>query len=47
MRNNWLSNGVFSAYENILDHCYDAWNRLVDQPWTIVSIGLRYWAHRF
>ncbi|SDE63674.1 putative transposase, partial [Belnapia rosea] len=24
-----------------------AWNRLVEQPWTIMSIGLRDWAHRF
>ncbi len=47
MRNNWLSNRVFSSYENILDHCCDAWNRLVDQPWTIMSIGLPQWAHRF
>jgi transposase len=47
MRNNWLSNRVFSSYENILDHCCDAWNRLVDQPWIIMSIGLRQWAHRF
>ena len=23
-----------------------AWNKLVDQPWTIMSIGLRDWAHR-
>jgi transposase len=47
MRNNWLSNRVFSSYDNILHHCCDAWNRLVDQPWTIMSIGLRHWAHRF
>ena len=47
MRANWLSNRIFQSYENILDHCCDAWNRLVDQPWTITSIGLRQWAHRF
>ena len=47
MRNNWLSNRVFSSYENVLDHCCDAWKRLIDQPWTIMSIGLRHWAHRF
>ena len=47
MRNNWLSNRVFSSYDNILEHCCDAWNRLVDQPCTIMSIGLRHWAHRF
>jgi len=35
------------TYPDILDHCCEAWNRLVDQPWTIMSIGLRDWAHRF
>ncbi|TAN61472.1 MAG: hypothetical protein EPN20_12455 [Magnetospirillum sp.] len=24
-----------------------AWNKLVDQPWVIMSIGLRKWAHGF
>ncbi|MEO0035936.1 MAG: hypothetical protein RLZZ501_1959, partial [Pseudomonadota bacterium] len=28
-----------------VDHCCYAWNKLVDQPWTIMSIGLREWAH--
>jgi len=36
-----------TAVLNILDHCSYAWNKLVDQPWTIMSIGLRDWAHRF
>ena len=47
MRDNWLSNRVFKSYDDILDHCCDAWNKLVDQPWRIMSIGLRDWAHRF
>ena len=47
MRDNWLSNRVFSSYEDILHHCCDAWNRLVDQAWTIMSIGMRHWAHGF
>jgi transposase len=47
MRNNWLSNRVFRSYDDILDHCCDAWNKLVEQPWRIMSIGLREWAHRF
>jgi hypothetical protein len=47
MRDNWLSNRVFSSYADILDHCCEAWNKLVDQPWTIMSIGLRQWAYRF
>jgi hypothetical protein len=47
IRDNWLSNRVFRSYDDIIDHCCFAWNRLVDQPWTIMSIGLRDWAHRF
>ncbi|MBB4861033.1 transposase [Novosphingobium chloroacetimidivorans] len=46
MRDNWLSNRIFTSYENIVDHCCEAWNRLVDQPWRIMSIGMRRWAHR-
>ena len=37
---NWLSNRVFTLYDNIVDHCCDAWNKPVDQPWRIMSIGL-------
>lgn len=47
MRDNWLSNRVFDPYEDIVDHCCAAWNNLVDQPWKIMSIGMRDWAHRF
>ncbi len=47
MRDNRLSNRVFKSYNDIVDHCCDAWNKLVDQPWTIMSIGMRDWAHRF
>jgi hypothetical protein len=47
MRDNCLSNCVFSSYENIVDHCCYVWNRLADQPWTIISIGSRDWAQRF
>jgi transposase len=47
MRDNWLSNRVFHSYDNLVDHCCDAWNRLIDQPWKIMSIGLRDRAHRF
>ena len=47
MRQNWLSNRVFRSGDDILDHCCDAWNKLVDQPWCIMSLGLRQWAHRF
>jgi hypothetical protein len=41
-----LSNRVFPSYGNLLDHCCEAWNHLISQPWKIMSIGLRDWAHR-
>ena len=47
LRENWLSNRVFRSYEDILDHCCAAWNKLIDQPWRIMSLGLRDWAHGF
>ena len=25
MRDNWLSNRVFTFYDNIVDHCCEAW----------------------
>ena len=46
LRENWLSNRIFTSYTDILDHCCEAWSKLVDRPWTIMSIGLRDWAHR-
>ena len=46
MRDNWLANRVFRDYDDIVDQCCRAWNRLIDQPWKIMSIGLRDWAHR-
>jgi transposase len=46
MRDNWLSNRIFKSYEDILDHCCYAWNKLIDMPWKIMSIGLRDWALR-
>ena len=45
MRDNWLSNRVFTSHDDIVEHCCDAWNRLIDQPWKIMSIGMRDWAH--
>ncbi len=45
MRDNWLSNRVFTSYENIVATCCEAWNNLIDEPWKIMSIGLRQWAH--
>ena len=47
IRDNWLSNRVFDNADALVDHCCDAWNKLEAQPWTIMSIGMRDWAHRF
>ena len=47
LRDNWLSNRIFASYEEIVDHCCEAWNKLIDQPWRIMSLGLRDWAHGF
>lgn len=47
LRDNWLSNRIFKSYDDLVDHCCEAWNKLVDQPWHIMSIGLRQWAYRF
>ncbi len=47
MRDNWLSNRVFKSHEEIVGHCCDAWNKLVEQPWRIMSLGLRDWARGF
>ena len=47
MRDNWLSNRIFTSCENIVGHCCYAWNTLIDQPWRIMSIGLREWAHGY
>jgi hypothetical protein len=33
------------SFDDIVDHCCDAWNKLIDQPWRIISIGLREWAY--
>ena len=47
MRDNWLSNRVFKSHDDIVARCCEAWNKLIDQPWKIMSIGRRQWAHRF
>lgn len=47
LRDNWLSNKIFRSYDQILALCCEAWNKLIEQPWTIMSIGTRDWAHGF
>ena len=46
-RDNWLLNRIFKSYDDIVDHCCDAWNKLVNQPSRIMSIGPRDWAYGF
>jgi transposase len=46
LRANWLSNRVFKSYDDIVALCCDAWNKLIDRPWKIMSTGLRDWAHQ-
>ena len=45
LRANWLSNRVFETYDAIIDAACNAWNKLIEQPRTITSIGTREWAH--
>ena len=46
MGDNWLSNRIFTSYNDIVDRCCCAWNQLIDQPWRIMAIGLRDWDHQ-
>ncbi len=47
MRENWLSNRIFQSYDDIVALCCEAWNKLIERPWNIISIGMRQWAHGF
>ncbi|MEM7619651.1 MAG: IS630 family transposase, partial [Pseudomonadota bacterium] len=38
---------VFEDYDDILDHCCEAWNKLIKLPEKIKSIGMRNWAHGY
>ena len=44
LRQNWLFNRVFEDYDAIIEAGCQAWNKLIDQPETIMSIGMRDWA---
>lgn len=44
LRQNYLSNRVFSTYDAILDACCDAWNALIAMPDRIQTIASRDWA---
>ncbi len=41
------ANRVFPSYEKLLGRCRAAWNKLIDQFWRIISVGLRDGAHGF
>lgn len=41
MHDTWLSNRIFHDHDDIVAHCCHAWNRLIDQPWHIISIALQ------
>ena len=44
LRQNYLSNRVYETYNDIVDACCDAWNRLCAIPNQIQSIATRSWA---
>jgi hypothetical protein len=44
LRQRFLSNRVFQTYDDIVEAACDAWNRLLDEPQRITSIGTRQWA---
>jgi hypothetical protein len=45
LRANRLSKRVFENHDAIIDASCDAWPKLIAQPQTITSIGMREWAH--
>jgi len=45
LRDNRLSNVIVTTDDDIVDHRCRAWNKLIEQPQRITSIGLRQWAH--
>jgi transposase len=45
IRENWVSNRIFESYDDIVDHCCEAWNELIECPWKIMTIGMRDRAH--
>ena len=38
---------IFESYDDIVAICCEAWNKLIEQPWKIMSTGRRKWAHGF
>ena len=44
LRERHLSHRLLAGYDAIVDALCAAWNQLADQPWRVMSIGLREWA---
>ena len=47
MRETWLLNRILASGKDLVGHCCEAWNKLVDQPWRVMSLRLRDRAHGF
>ena len=45
MRDNWLSNQVFKSYDDIVDHCCDAWRKFESRHWRIMAMGRIEWTN--
>lgn len=45
LRQTYLSNRVFDDHDDIIKAGCQAWNRLIEKPSKIMSIGMRKWAH--
>jgi transposase len=45
LRQTWLSNRVVDTDDAVVEAACEAWRKLISQPATITSIGLRDWAH--
>ena len=46
LRQTYLSNRVFEDYDDIVDAACQAWNRLIETPSKITSIGMRAWGDK-
>ncbi len=45
IRQNYLSNRLFETYDDIIDACCEAWNKLTTETNRIASIASRKWAN--
>ena len=45
LRDKRRANAIFTSYDDIVDPCCNAWNKLANQPARITSLGMRQWAH--